>query len=70
MSDITKIPINDLLNDYAESISDMAISKVGLNGGLKTYGGGMSIQELFDVSLKIAKKIKDEIIRRVEKEAP
>jgi len=67
MSDITKIPTEELLKDLMESSADVAICDVCLVNDITTYSGG-NVQDRKAANLGFIEKINAELKRRQEEE--
>ena len=63
MMDITKIPIQKLLKDKKESITDIAICKQAISVGVTRYSGG-SVRERLESNEFFVIKIDRELARR------
>jgi hypothetical protein len=64
--DIAKIPMQELLDDLAESVDDIRVCQMALSQGITQYSGG-EVQRRLDVNLGIKEKIEKEILRRNQK---
>lgn len=63
--DITKISIEELNKDLAESRIDISVCENALSIGVTKYSAG-SVQERLDINKKIVAKIEVELKRRSE----
>lgn len=61
--EISKIPIQELLNDRLESINDIKVCELALLHGIEKCSGG-SVQERLDVNRQYIIKIDEELKRR------
>jgi hypothetical protein len=64
MTDITTIPMEELLEDRAASAIDIAVCKRALALGVLEYGKGGSVQERLEGNRMIIEVIDAEIARR------
>lgn len=63
---ITKIPLEELLQDKADAQESIELCEFALLHGHKTYGKGHSIEDRLATEKRIVEKIDTELTRREE----
>ncbi len=64
MSDIMKVPDNELIEDRFQSLCDMEVCREGLRLGIHYYSDGQSTTKRLHTDKRIVKAIEKELTRR------
>lgn len=65
MSDISQIPLQELLDDKAASLVDIEVCKLALLHNVKEYSNGYSVQSRLDDNQNIVNVIDKELVERI-----